>query len=252
MSLRAILVAVLVVVAGQSPAGADEVKVAIGLSLSPYVIPDEGRGMEYDIVKEALAMEGHVMAPRFLPLGRVIKALETGEADAAMTQKPEASSTLSFSAVYIAYRNFVITLASRNLIINRFQDLADKSVVAFQRATTYLEPEFKAAVVDNPRYREEALQVVQPILLYLGRVDAVVADRNIFAWFAHSREAVAKVDVSQPVRFHPLFQPTEYRMAFRDAALRDSFDRGLTRLRRSGEYDRIVARYSPLMAEENR
>ncbi|MBV5324952.1 MAG: hypothetical protein J0626_06615, partial [Rhodospirillaceae bacterium] len=79
-----------------------------------------------------------------------------------------------------------------------------------------------------------------------------IADRNIFNWFAHDPEVTAKVDTSQAVRYHAIFPPTEYRVAFRDQGLRDSFNRGLVKLRESGEYARIVARYSPLMVEENK
>ena len=241
-----------VIVSHPRPALADEVSVVIGFSLPPYVIADENRGMEYDIVREALALEGHAMVPQYVPLGRVVKVMEAGRADAALTQRVETGLAANFSDVYIVYRNYAITLASRDLKIDRVEDLAGKSILAFQNATIYLGPAFKTVVAGNPTYREEAKQISQPILLFLGRIDVVVADRNIFSWFAHAPEVAGKVDTTQAVRYHPLFPPTEYRMAFRDAVLRDSFNRGLASLRESGEYARIVARYSPLMVEENK
>ncbi|WP_152619789.1 substrate-binding periplasmic protein [Paramagnetospirillum magnetotacticum] len=226
------------------PVNAREVTVGVGLSLSPYVIPEQLRGMEYDIAKGALALEGHEMKPVFLPLGRVAKALDGGQMDAAMTQRPGTLAGLVYSEVYITYRNYAITLASRALSIERLEDLAGKSVLAFQRATAYLGPEFKAVADANPSYREESNQVIQPLLLYKGRVDVVVADRNIFDWFANQPEVRDKVDTGQKVVYHPLFPPTDYRMAFRDPTLRDAFNHGLARLKAEGEYDRIVARYS--------
>ena len=245
----AILLAAALIVGGARPALADDVSVVIGFSLSPYVIADEQRGMEYDIVKAALALEGHTMVPQYVPLGRVSKVMEAGRADAAMTQRPEAGLTAQFSDIYITYRNYAITLASRHLKIDRVEDLAGKSILAFQNATIYLGPSYKASVTRNPFYREEARQVSQPVLLFLGRIDVVIADRNIFNWFAHDPEVTSKVDTTQAVEYHPLFPPTDYRMAFRDGALRDSFNRGLAALRASGEYARIVARYSPLLVE---
>jgi polar amino acid transport system substrate-binding protein len=226
------------------PVEAREVTVGVGLSLSPYVIPEELRGMEYDIAKSALALEGHEMKPVFLPLGRVAKALDGGQMDAAMTQRPGTLTGLVYSDVYIVYRNYAITLESRGLSIERLEDLSGKSVLAFQRATAYLGPEFKQVADANPSYREESNQLIQPLLLYKGRVDVVVADRNIFDWFAGQPEVKDKADVGQKIRYHPLFPPTEYRMAFRDEALRDAFNHGLSRLRAEGEYDRIVARYA--------
>lgn len=233
-------------------AGAVEVDMAVGRSLPPYVIIEEWRGLEYDIVKEALAQEGHGMTPRFMALARVNKELEGGLADAAMTVHPDTGvKGVHLSDSHVTYRNYAITLARRDLKIDRLEDLAGKSVVAFQNARVNLGPAFKAAAADgNPRYREEAKQAVQPTLLFLDRIDVVVADRNIFGWFAEDPEVKAKTDTTQPVRFHAIFPPTPYHVAFRDPALRDSFNLGLKKLRASGGYDRIVARYSGFLKEE--
>lgn len=239
---------VIVTLAMASPPGhARDVTVAIGLSLSPYVISDENRGMEFDIAREALALEGHAMRPRYLPLIRVVKEIETGQTDAALTQQDNRGIPVHYSDVYITYQNVAITLASRQLRIERMEDLTGKSILAFQKATLYLGPAFKAAVEGNPQYREEAKQVLQPAMLYHDRIDVVIADRNIFSWFARQPEVTAKADTTQPLHIHPLFPPTDYRVAFRDPGLRDDFNRGLAKLKAGGDYDRIIQRYLPLM-----
>lgn len=229
---------------------ADEVVMAVGRSLPPYVIVDDWRGLEYDVVHEALALEGHTLKPKFMAFARVAKELEAGLADAAMTMRPDTGTKAYYSDSHVTYRNTVITLAKNNLTITKVEDLAGKSVIAFQNAGRYLGPGFKAMAEANPRYREEARQMVQPTLLYLGRVDAVVADRFIFGWFAHDPEVQSKTDTSQALRFHPIFPPTDYYVAFRDAALRDSFNRGLKKLRDTGGYGRIVERYSTYLKAE--
>lgn len=232
-------------------AGAAEIDMAVGRSLPPYVIVEEWRGLEYDIVKEALAQEGHTLKPRFMALARVQKELESGLTDAAMTMHPDLGIRgVHLSDSHVTYRNYAITLARRDLRIDRVEDLAGKSVVAFQNAQVYLGPAFKAAIEANPRYREEAKQAVQPMLLFLDRIDVVVADRNIFGWFSEDADVKTKTDTTQPVRFHPIFPPNHYHVAFRDPALRDSFNRGLKALKASGAYDRIVARYSGFLKEE--
>ncbi|CAA7615588.1 ABC transporter substrate-binding protein [Magnetospirillum sp. SS-4] len=242
--LVATLCAALPVLAGGRDVAAAEVAVAVGFSVPPYVIADERRGMEYDIVKAALAIEGHVMRPNFLPAARAVRAIEAGEADAALTQHPENGVSAHYSDVHISFHNAAITLASRGASIERMEDLAGKSVVAFPRAATYLGPSFRRIVAASPGYREEARQTAQPILLYLGRAEVVVADPAVFAWLSRHPEVRGKADTSQPVRIHHVFPPTEYRVAFRDPQLRDSFNRGLARLRQSGEYARIVAGYA--------
>lgn len=233
-----------------APAAAAEVVMAVGRSIPPYVIVDEWRGLEYDIVREALAAEGHSLTPRFESYARVVKELEGGLVDAAMTMRPDSGVKAHYSNTVVTYRNVAITLASRNLTVARAEDLAGKSVLAFQNATLYLGPAFQAMAAANPRYREEARQMVQPTQLFLGRVDVVVADRFIFGWFAAEPEVRAKADTGQALRIHPIFAATDYHVAFRDPALRDSFNRGLRKLRDSGTYDRIIERYSPYLKEE--
>lgn len=245
---RALLVLAMLVAA--LPVRAAEVVMAVGRSLPPYVIVDEWRGLEYDVVREALAQEGHTIKPKFMAFARLLKEMETGLVDAAMTMRPDSGVKACYSDSHVSYRNVVITLAARDLSINRVADLAGKSVLAFQNATTYLGPEFKAMADANPHYREEARQMVQPTLLFLGRVDAVVSDRFIFGWFAADPEVRAKADTTQVVRVHPIFPPTDYHVAFRDPALCASFNRGLKKLRESGGYDRIVKRYSSFLKEE--
>jgi len=232
-------------------AAADELVLAVGHSVPPYVIAENWSGLEYDVVREALALEGHTVKPRLMALARVPKELEAGLADAAMTMRPDSGVQAFYSDSHVTYRNFAITLADRDFTINRVEDLAGHSVVAFQNAAKYLGPAFAATAAGNSHYREEAGQALQPLLLFLGRTDVVVADRNIFGWFATSPEVEAKVDARQRLRFHPIFPPTDYFVAFRDQALRDSFNRGLKRLKESGEYRRILDRYVRYLREED-
>lgn len=247
--LRAVL-AVLMLLCGLSAARAADVVMAVGRDLPPYVMVEDWRGLEYDIVREALALEGHVLKPKFMAFVRVPKEMETGLVDAAMTMRSDSGVQAFYSNPHVTYRNVVLTLASRDLTIGRASDLAGKSVLAFQNAAHYLGPEFQAMAETNPAYREEARQGMQPLLLYLGRVDAVVSDRFIFGWFAHDPEVRERADTTQTLRVHAIFPPTDYSVAFRDAALRDSFNRGLRKLRDSGGYGRIVERYSPYLKTE--
>ncbi|CUW38249.1 Putative ABC-type amino acid transport/signal transduction systems (fragment)（Extracellular solute-binding protein, family 3,25-241& len=239
--------AFLLVLGAALPAEAVDVSVAIGHSKSPYVFPDEERGIEFDIVKEALALEGHRMIPAFLPMTRVLKALEKGQVAAAMTQQPGIVPGAAYSDTYITYHNFAISLDANAIALSEVSDLGGKSVVAFQNATLVLGPNYRKVAESNPRYLEEANQMAQPLLLYLGRTDVIIADPNIFGWYAGRPEVRSKVDTTQKLRYAPLFPPIDYRMAFRDPALRDAFNRGLAKLRASGAYDRIIAGYADQM-----
>ena len=51
------------------------------------------------------------------------------------------------------------------------------------------------------------------------------------------------VDTSQPVEYHALFPETPYKVAFREASIRDDFNRGLKEIRENGLYDRTIKKY---------
>lgn len=229
--------------AGAAPAArAAEVRVLIGNSLPPYIIERENRGVEYDIVKEALALRGHQMVPHYVPFARIPVELERGTGDAALTVNADSGLRVCFSDVHILYRNYAISLASRGLRIEAMDDLRGKTIRAFQNARLYLGPDFSAVTADNPGYAETANQQTQNAMLFAGRVDVVVGDINIFNWF--NRTLPDTPETRQPVALHPLFEAAQYRVGFRDPALCADFNEGLRQLRASGRYDAIVASYT--------
>lgn len=227
-------------------ARADELqpmRVAIGLSLPPYVMADERRGMEYDIVREALADAGFELVPVFVDFGEVPGAIASGKADAAMTVTAATVPDHPLSAPHIVYRNAAMTLASRHLTVETIADLSGFSVLAFQKATDYLPAAYAEAVAGKADYSETAEQVRQPEALFLGEVEVVVADINIFNWFRNDPRVRADADSTQEVTVHAIFAPTPYQVAFGDAADRDAFDAALAALRDSGRYGAIIAAY---------
>lgn len=219
-------------------------RVAIGLSLPPYVIADERRGMEYDIVREALADAGYEMVPVFIAFGDVPRAIADGIADAAMTVTDATVPDQPLSDVHITYQNVAITLRSRHLAIGEIADLKGFSILVFQKAGDYLPALFAETVAGEPGYRETAEQFRQPLELYRGEIDVVVADINIFNWFRSDPRVRADADNAQAITVHSLFAPTPYRVAFGDPAARDAFNHALAGLHASGRYAAIVASYS--------
>lgn len=227
-----------------SPGGAsaDPVRMLIGLSLPPYVIEAENRGIEFDIVKEALAGQGHRMVPVYVPFARLPVELDAGRADAAMTMDPKSGVKVCYSATHISYLDYAITLTAKGLRIDSVADLRGKAIRAFQTAREQLGPAYAAAVADNPAYSEAANQATQNGMLVAGRIDVVVADRLIFDWF--NRTTIPDPAKRPAVTYHRIFAPLDYSVGFRDAALCRAFDAGLAALRRSGRYDAIVASYA--------
>lgn len=219
-------------------ATAKEVTLVAGLSLPPYIIQESNSGMEYDIIKEALAKKGHTLKVKYVPFVRV--AVDYKKVDGAMTVNESSGAQGQYSDLVITYQNYAISLKEKQVNINTVQDLKDKRIVAFQNATKYLGPEFAIVANGNPDYREQGKQQLQVKMLYAARTDAIVSDINIFKYY---RRQVTDMDTSADVVFHEIFKGTDYKVLFNDAGLRDDFNAGLADLKSSGRYRAITDSY---------
>ncbi|WP_019616314.1 substrate-binding periplasmic protein [Psychromonas ossibalaenae] len=209
-----------------------------GLSLPPYVIQESDSGMEYDVIKEALAFKGHTLVMKYVPFARV--SVDYPKYDGAITINESSGAKGNYSDQVITYQNYAVTLKNKGIKINSIQDLQDQKIIAFQNATKYLGDEFAQVVKGNSKYRELGQQVKQVKLLYSGRTDVVVSDINIFKYF---RKSVTDVDTTAEITLHEIFAAVGYKVLFNDVALRDDFNAGLKSLKASGRYDEIVNSY---------
>ncbi len=217
---------------------AREVTLLAGLSLPPYIIQDSNTGMEYDVIKEALAVKGHTLKMKYVPFVRVV--VDYKKYDGAVTINESSGVEGHYSDVVMTYQNYAISLKAKNIQINGISDLSDKRVIAFQNATKYLGPEFKATVSGNSEYKEQGRQILQVKMLYAGRTDVIVTDVNIFKYY---RKQVTDMDTDVPITFHEIFPATDYKALFNDSDLRDTFNQGLAELKASGRYDAIKNSY---------
>lgn len=221
-------------------AGPKELKVAVGLALPPYNIPETDSGIEMDIVREALKAKGYAIQAKYVPFARVRRDFMNHEVDAALTINPNSGIEAFYSNEHLVCQNVVVTLKQNHFQIRTVDDLKDKSVLAFQDATLYLGKAFASMASQNPQYKEIAKQELQINLLYSNRVDAIVLDKNIFYYHRKHNDMV---DTSQPIDVWQIFPPTAFRVAFVDEQVRDDFNEGLKQLRDSGRYDEIVKKY---------
>ena len=232
----------LVLLALSATAYAKDVTVAVGLALPPYVIQEKNAGMELDVVTQALVDAGYTIKPVYLPLARVPVAMQEGSVDAAITVNEASGIKAAFSDSHITYQNFAISLSKNAFKAGSIEDLGKYSIAAFQNATMYLGEKYKAMAKANSHYNEYAEQVRQNKMLYTGRADFVVGDRNIFNYYNNDLKKEG-TDVSPAVTYYELFPPTPYKVAFRDAAIRDAFNVALKKMRADGRYDAIMKKY---------
>lgn len=224
-----------------SRATADILTIGIGLDKPPYVIQADDNGLEADIVREALAYKGHEVEFRYLPLRRIVHAMNTDLLDGAMHLKKDLPIKGFFGDPMIEYHNYAITQVKGSLELDKIADLKGHRVVAFQNAYKYLGVDYQQAIDAAPNYSEMSNQELQVRMLAANRVDVVIADYRIFLHFKKRFEK--ETAQSLAVKFHPLFKPNIYCAAFKSQQIRDDFNTGLKWLRETGRYEEIALRY---------
>ena len=218
---------------------AKEVNLAIGLALPPYVLVESRTGIELDIVREALALVGHELKPKFVPLSRLVKM--ANKYDGAMTLTKAYSKDLFFSKSHITYQNIIISLKSKNITVSKISDLQHVSCIAFQNAHIYLGDEYNQAVSNNKNsFIVESNQKSQVKTFYKGRVDTIAIDINIFTYY---KNTLAEKYKEKKIVYHELFPPNHYLVGFKNSNIRDDFNRGLQQLKDSGRYSKIKKEY---------
>ena len=226
-------------------ADAREVKMAFGEKIPPYCIPESDSGIELDIMREALAVRGHQLKPRYTSFARIPVMFESGQVDAAMT---DAGKNLSAAGGHygdpaVIYDNVLISLKQRALQIKQPADLAGLTVLSFVGAANRY-PDWLAQVKKEGRYSELNDQSRQVLMLSRGRVDLVLSDRYIFRYFSRHLQQ-SDGFVPPPIEEHRFVKlnPQDYRPIFRDPAIRDDFNFGLRHLKKSGRFDEIYRHY---------
>lgn len=160
---------------------AKEINLVAGLSLPPYIIQETNKGMEQDIISEALGLKGHTLKLKYVPFVRVV--VDYKKNDGAVTINESSGIKGNYSDVVMVYQNYAISLLDKGIKINEIKDLGDKNIVAFQNATKYLGDAYAETVKGNKKYKEQGKQDLQVKLLYSGRADAIVSDINIFKYY---------------------------------------------------------------------
>ncbi|POR01011.1 hypothetical protein AU468_09090 [Alkalispirochaeta sphaeroplastigenens] len=211
----------------------------------PYVMEESGgalSGLEYEIIREALAVRGYTLRPQLFPLARVIETVRQGNTQAGARILEAHDTGRYLSDVYLVFNNVAVGLKESNLSINSVSDLGNMRMVSFQRATIVLGPDFAAAAQNSPGYSEAADQRVQIRMLFGDRVDVAVGESRILQHFIHDPET--GVDTSVATEEFAVFPETPYRVAFVDQQHMRDFNAGLAEIRANGTYDAIMRKYA--------
>ena len=249
--LRGLLLLALTFLLASGTAQGRDLRMVFSQYTPPYVL-DDGTGIVVDIVRQALARHGHEVEPVLLPIGRGFLMFAQGRVDGTAIIKRNSGLDAHYSAPFMQYHNHAIALERRELAVEDLDDLAGRSIIAFQNAHKYLGQAFGEAVADHPGYKEMGNQKTQALMLLKGRVDVVVMDRSIFRYYRGQLIREGRVSGEQGIDYFELFPPTPYRCAFTDPAIRDDFNDGLRQLRAEGDYQAIFREYAERYFEVER
>lgn len=212
----------------------------------PSSVEPGGAGRDAEIVTAIMRSCGITPDYEVLPFGRHIRNfVDTDRGDAVMTV-PRGQSLGGFpSRTYIWYQNGAILLESNPRKPYRIEHLRGMRVVTFAGGNKILNLEGISGSFSE--YMEHANQRLHASMLYMGRVDVVLADGLIFAEAVRELKGDPKfakrIDTDLPVMFVPIFNPSPFTMVFREETYRDRFNDCLRHLEASGELRVINKNY---------
>ncbi len=230
---------------------AEEVVVAFGENRPPFIIGIGKRGLEVDIVREALKQSGHSLKVVQMPNARLKAtaniALQWGRTDAVAGVR-EGGKVMYMSDSYVTFHNYAITKAAAGIQINTIADLKGKTVVAWQNARNDLGDAYRQLVdsavpgVALLNYYEHPNQREQVEMFWKGRADVLIIDKSVFVW--QSRQLATVIDTEGAVSYHDVFpQETLFYVVFRQQRIRDDFNDGLRVMKENGRYQALVDSY---------
>lgn len=226
--------------------------IGISFAIPPWVIPETNTGIELEILQEAFKVNGYRIAPNYLSFAMSYSLFEANKLDGILNVTETSVKKGFYSAPVLTFQNVAISLQEKNFPPDlKINFLADKTIVAFQKASILLGEEFGQMVAKNMRYQEVAKQSLQINLLMIRDVDFIIMEKNIFGYYWQQAQSDphlmrARSKLNRPVQFHYLFEPNEYRFVFATEQIRNDFNKGLEVIKANGLYDAIFERYAHL------
>jgi polar amino acid transport system substrate-binding protein len=220
----------------------NQLKVVVGLAKPPYVIQENDKGFELDLIRNILKKMGKSVKFVYTQFGHSSKMIDVKNIDAVMTTNQNVFRDDSkLTNEYITYQNVAISLTENNFKISKINDLAGHSISSFQKADKILGAEF-ANILDRTLFHiKVADQSHQPSQLLKKRVDVLIMDINIFKYFVNK---LGIKDIDSTFTIHEIFPSTHYRMAFKNKAYVKAFNESLAQYKQTNEYQLLKSIYN--------
>lgn len=223
-------------------------KVAFGETRPPYLF-EEGKklsGIEFDIIREALLLAGHTINYNQLPNKRLHLAITKMNYDVAVGVLDY--FPLLYSSEYMEVKTYAVAKASKGVKLASIKDLSTYSVGAFPSAWINSGEEYKKMFAPDAKgnfganYSEPLSSETRSKMFWRDRFDVVITNKVTFQYYKKS--LANSLDTSADVIYYDLFkEDLKFKVIFKDEKIRDSFESGLSQLRRSKRYLRIFQYY---------
>lgn len=251
MRLLAQMIAVLCVGSSVWAKSEKTLAVAFGKARPPYAFleNEQLRGIEVDLAREVLSRMGYQMKPQSISPYRIEAEAKHGNSFDVVVGVPLGSDgSRYYSQAFVIYNNVAMSFKARKLSVKSVKDLQGLRVGAWVNAWKDLGKDFsrhfspRASGILPNMYVEFAKQDEQYKAFWNEKIDVLIMDRSIFAWFR--KTMVPQVGVLEDIEVFPIFEePNKSYVVFRDQKMRNDFDRELQKMRDSGVYERIVNNY---------
>lgn len=246
--MRAVLALIAIWLCAVGHAADQPLKVLFGQSRPPFVMAEEQRGIAVDLMREAFARLHLDFTPQFVSNQRMAVELRQGRADVAVEVLPD-DPELFYSQPFLAYHNYLVSRREDAIAFTGdWAELAGLRVCAWQDAEQGLGPLFVAARQGFAGYREYASQRQQVEHWLQGQCQVILIDLLLLQhhWRGlHEQNPQRFGGNLRDAQYQPLPQGRElwWHVGFRSRALRDRFDKELTRMRLDGSYARTLKAY---------
>jgi len=220
-------------------------KIAFSYDKPPYTFAkDTHKGIEPALVKKILEPYGYqvdILQMNKYYLRQML--LNQNDIDGVSAVTPTTNGNIFYSHNFSFYENYVITRKRDHIKIDKLDDLKNIDFVSWSSSYNDLGKQFNSMF--NPKtgtykekYHENPSQMEDVRMFLDGKADALLIDKNIFRWYT------TYFNVHDEFEYHRIFSHKNgYCMGFRSRKVRDEFDRGLDRIIRNGEYQRIMEYY---------
>lgn len=217
------------------------IEMLAGLPKPPFIIEENGRGLQLDLIREAFLSVNHQVSFAHAPLGRNVSVLNPLNFDGIATlPQGYRHPDIFLSKPYVRYENVAITLTDSQLKIDSFKELTNLDVVAFQNAKKFLGDSYHESIALSTRYREIAAQNQQIDMLFSHRTDVIILDISIFQHFLKTHVGGK---YNQAFTVHHIFKPFEYSAGFSSKQYRDLFNQGIAKIKEQGVYQLVLDKY---------